>query len=88
MQCFFATETNWLILFKEIIAVYCENDKKCINTLSGQNAGYAGLIPDEVSAFFIWPNPSSRTMALGSTQSLTEMSIRNIPGGKGPPAGA
>jgi hypothetical protein len=32
--------------------------------------------------FFNWPNPSSRTMALGSTQPLTEMSTRNIPGGK------
>jgi hypothetical protein len=30
-------------------------------------------------------NPSSRTMALGSTQSLTEMSTRNLPGGKGRP---
>jgi hypothetical protein len=31
------------------------------------------------------PNPSGRTMALGSTQPLTEMSTRNlkkIPGGK------
>jgi hypothetical protein len=27
------------------------------------------------------PNPSSRTMALGSTQPLTEMSTRNLPGG-------
>jgi hypothetical protein len=33
-----------------------------------------------------WPNPSSRTMALGSTQPLTEMRTRNIPGGKGRPA--
>jgi hypothetical protein len=32
------------------------------------------------------PNPSSRTMALGSTQPLTEMSTRNPPGGKGWPA--
>jgi hypothetical protein len=32
------------------------------------------------------PNPSSRTMALGSTQLLTEMSTRNLPGGKGRPA--
>jgi hypothetical protein len=31
--------------------------------------------------FFNWPNPSSRTMALGSTQPLTEMSTRKIPGG-------
>jgi hypothetical protein len=33
--------------------------------------------------FFNLPNPSSRTMALGLTQPLTEMSTRNIPGGKG-----
>jgi hypothetical protein len=32
--------------------------------------------------FFNLPNPSSRTMALGSTQPLTEMSTRNIPGGE------
>jgi hypothetical protein len=31
-------------------------------------------------------NPSSRTMALGSTQPLTEMSTRNIPGLKKLPA--
>jgi hypothetical protein len=45
----------------------------------------AGSIPDEVTGFFISPNPSSRTMALGSTQPLTEMSTRNLPGGKGWP---
>jgi hypothetical protein len=33
-----------------------------------------------------WPNPSSRTMALGSTQPLTEISTRNLPGGKWRPA--
>jgi hypothetical protein len=32
--------------------------------------------------FFNSPNPSSRTMALGSTQHVTEMSTRNLPGGK------
>jgi hypothetical protein len=32
--------------------------------------------------FFILPNPSSRAMTLESTQTLTEMSIRNLPGGK------
>jgi hypothetical protein len=42
----------------------------------------AGSIPDEVIGFFTWPNLSSRTIALGSTQSLTEMSTRNIPGGR------
>jgi hypothetical protein len=44
-----------------------------------------GSNPDEVIGFFSWPNPSSRIMALGSTQSLTEMSIRNLPEGKGLP---
>jgi hypothetical protein len=42
----------------------------------------AGLNLDEVDIFNL-PNPSSRTMALRSTQSLTEMSTRNLPGGKG-----
>jgi len=28
--------------------------------------------------FFLWRNPSGRTMALGYTQFLTEMSTRNI----------
>jgi hypothetical protein len=37
--------------------------------------------------FFIVPNPFSRTMALGYTQPLTEMSTRNLPGGKGRPVG-
>jgi hypothetical protein len=31
--------------------------------------------------FFNLPNSTSRTMALGSTQPLTEMSTRNLPGG-------
>jgi hypothetical protein len=33
--------------------------------------------------FFNLPNPSSRIMALGSTQPLTEMSTKNLPGVKG-----
>jgi hypothetical protein len=33
--------------------------------------------------FFSLLNPSSRTMVLGSTQPLTEMSTRNLPGGPG-----
>jgi hypothetical protein len=39
-------------------------------------------VPDKVD-FLNLPNPSSGTMALGSTQSLTEMSTRNLPGVKG-----
>jgi hypothetical protein len=49
------------------------------------NRKVAGSSPDEVH-FFNFPKPSSRTMALGSTQPLTEMSTRNLPGGKGRPA--
>jgi hypothetical protein len=36
--------------------------------------------------FFNLPNPSSRNLALGSIQPLTEMSTRNLPGGKRRPA--
>jgi hypothetical protein len=43
-------------------------------------------IPDGVTGFFNVPNPSSRTMAMGSTQPLTEMSTRNLPGSKRRPA--
>jgi hypothetical protein len=46
----------------------------------------AGSIPDEFIEIFNWPNPFSRIMALGSTQPLTEMSTRNLPGVKGRPA--
>jgi hypothetical protein len=35
---------------------------------------------------FNWPNPSHRTMALGSTQPLTEISTTNLSGDKGRPA--
>jgi hypothetical protein len=39
-----------------------------------------GSIPNEFIGFF---NSSSHPMALGSTQPLTEMSTRSLPGGKG-----
>jgi hypothetical protein len=44
-----------------------------------------GSIPNEVIGFFNLPNPSSCTMVVGSTQPLTEMSTRYVPGGKGWP---
>ena len=37
-----------------------------------------GSIPDGVIRIFHWPNPSGRTMVLGSTQPLTEMSTMGI----------
>jgi hypothetical protein len=36
--------------------------------------------------FFNWPNPSSRTMVLGSTQPLTKMTTKTLPGSKKWPA--
>jgi hypothetical protein len=42
----------------------------------------ASFIPSEVIGFFSWPNSFSRSMALGSTQPLTEMSTRDLLGVK------
>jgi hypothetical protein len=42
--------------------------------------------PMGVIGLFNLPNPSSRTMALGSTQPLTEMSTRTLPGAKEHPS--
>jgi hypothetical protein len=53
--------------------------------LDARSRKVAGSIPDEV-IFFNLPNPSSRTMTLGLTQPLTEMSTRNLHEGKGRPA--
>jgi hypothetical protein len=47
------------------------------------NRQVAGSIPDDVIGIIQWHNPSSCTMALGSTQPLTEMSNRCISWGKG-----
>ena len=42
------------------------------------NPEVAGSIPDGINGIFHWHNPSGRTMALGLTQPMTEMSTRNI----------
>jgi hypothetical protein len=44
-------------------------------------------IPNEVTGFFNLHNPSSCTMALGSTQPLTGMCAKHLPGGKKWPVG-
>jgi hypothetical protein len=46
----------------------------------------AGSIPDGRYWIFNLLNPCSRTITLGSTQTLTEMNTRNLLGGKGRPA--
>jgi hypothetical protein len=47
------------------------------------NRKVAGSIPDGVFGIFHLHNPSGRTMALGSTQPLTEKVPGTFPGGKG-----
>jgi hypothetical protein len=42
-----------------------------------------GIDPDSVIRIFHLHNPSGRTMVLGSTQPLTEMSTRNVSWGEG-----
>jgi hypothetical protein len=43
----------------------------------------AGSIPDEVTGFFYWPNPSTALCPWRSTQPLTEMSTKYLPGVRG-----
>jgi hypothetical protein len=58
----------------------CRRTPLCHSYINGPLGG--------VLRYFAWnlPNPFSRTMALASTQPLTETSTRNLPGGKGRPA--
>jgi hypothetical protein len=53
----------------------------CTGTYYATSRKGADSIPDGVIGFFNRPNPSSRTMALESTQPLTEVSTRKFPGG-------
>ena len=59
-------------------------DIKCLTVITlwlrccVTNRKVAGSIPDGVIGIFNWHNPPDRTMALVSTQPLTEMSTRRI----------
>jgi hypothetical protein len=55
----------------------------CLISLYGVLFDYVVKPRDNFSSL---PNISSRTTALGSTQPLTEISTRILPGGKGWPA--
>jgi hypothetical protein len=35
---YYITKTSWLVVLRDITAVYCENDTKSITTVSEQNA--------------------------------------------------
>jgi hypothetical protein len=75
-------ERFWLLVF---CSVYCWQSETAVAQwlrYCATNQKVAGSIPDGVMEIFIDINPSDRTMALGSTQPLTEMSTRYISWGK------
>jgi hypothetical protein len=45
------TTINWLMLCREIIADYCENHTKPINTLCGQNAELLNVIASSTYSY-------------------------------------
>jgi hypothetical protein len=71
---------------KFYVALICTKRFMNLLNLQKRRMDYAtsrkigGSSPDEVN-FFNLPNPSSRNMALESTQPLTEISTRNLLGG-------
>jgi hypothetical protein len=71
----FATNERWIGALRGCLC----------NCHPGTGHAVACSIPN-VIGFFIWPNLSNRTMVLGLTQPLTEMSTRNLPSGKRRPA--
>ena len=71
------------------VSLYCISVVRIWGTAVAQwsiccatNRKVAGSITDGVIGIFHWHNPSDRTMALGSTQPLTEMSTRSISWGQ------
>jgi hypothetical protein len=95
------TKLNVCFLYDTIDGITCScifhilvNVYGCILGAWGQRSwlthyGTSRKVADstaEWGGYFHLPNPSSWTMTLGSTQPLTEMSTRNLPGGKKWPA--
>jgi hypothetical protein len=85
-KCWFRSITEgyfWKYLYIIIFMFSCRRGAR--GSIVGwgtmpQIGGSRVRLPDEVIGFFNWHNPSIRTMALGSTQPLTEMSTRNLSG--------
>jgi hypothetical protein len=83
-RCLKLVSSLWILGLKLHIPLrradptFKESYKLSVTTLQAGRS--RDRIPGEVD-FFNLPNPSSRTIVLGPTQPLTEMSTRNIPGG-------
>jgi hypothetical protein len=67
-------QTTLVIIFKTLRGTAMAHWLRCC----ASNRKVAGSIPAGVNGFFIDVKPSDRTMALGSTQPLTEMSTASI----------
>jgi len=85
--CYFRLDTyDWtsfkLLLLLLLLLLLGARGGLVVKALS-YNRQVAGSIPDGVIGIFQWHNPSGRTMALGSTQPLTEMNTSCISWGKG-----
>jgi hypothetical protein len=64
------TTTEWLAVAVVVVDLMLRHLKE-FQLPSSITTEDHGLIPDEVTGFFNWPNPSSIPMALGSNQPLT-----------------
>ena len=65
------------------VVLYYDTASLCNRGHCATSRKVAGSIPGDVNGIFNWYNPSGPTMALGSTQPVTEMSTRNISWGGG-----
>jgi hypothetical protein len=72
-----------ILLLLLVVVVVLEHAVAWLVEVLCYNLKVAGSIADEVIGFF---SPSSRTVALGSTQLLTEMITRILLGSKARPA--
>jgi hypothetical protein len=81
---FMATQPLWTLAVYFLFLIYTQSVGARDSVVGGGTRLQTGRsrvpIPMRLS-FFDLPNPSSRTMALGSTQPLTEVSARNLPEG-------
>ena len=82
--CMYCVHSVYVLYIQRVCTVYtvCMYwwDARCRSWLRhcATSRKVAGSIPDGVIWIFYWHNPSGRTMTLGLTQPLTEMSTRNI----------
>jgi hypothetical protein len=70
----------WPRIYKKILRIKINEELAVAQLVEAlcSNRKVAGSIPEGVIGIFYWHNPSGRTMALGLTQPLTEMSTRSM----------